>query len=320
MNLEQVSQTYKKIITEVSKTFIGQQEIIEHLLISIFSNGHCLIVGVPGLGKTILVKTLSEIFSLPFKRIQFTPDLMPSDIFGTEVLDEDLQTKKHSFRFVKGPLFSNIILADELNRTPPRTQSALLEAMAERQITVGNKTYPLSSPFIVLATQNPYESEGTYPIPDAQADRFLFSLKINYLSIEDEIKMVTKTTGEEKTNYSKICNEEDILAIQKMVREVPVSQDVISYAVKIVSMTRNSDEKDNIGQWIKHGASSRASQSLVLAGKTRALLHGRSNVSIEDIKALAHPVLRHRIIPSFNAQAENINSDQIIDKILQEVK
>ena len=320
MDIQKINQIYKDILEEISKSFIGQKEIIEHLLISIFSNGHCLIVGVPGLGKTVLVKTLSQIFSLPFKRIQFTPDLMPSDIFGTEVLEEDPTTKKHTFRFVKGPLFSNIVLADELNRTPPRTQSALLEAMAEQQITVGNKTYPLDSPFIVLATQNPYESQGTYQIPDAQADRFLFSLKIDYLSVEEEIKMVSKTTGKEQVNYSTICSEKEILTIQELVRQVPVSEEVIRYAVQIVSRTRNNDEKDPIGKLIKYGASSRASQNLILTGKARALLHGRANVAMEDIQELAYPVLRHRIIPSFPAQAENINSDQIIAKILKTLK
>lgn len=319
MDIQKIHQIYKDILKEISKSFIGQKEIIEHLLISIFSNGHCLIVGMPGLGKTVLVKTLSQIFSLPFKRIQFTPDLMPSDIFGTEVIEEDPTTKKHIFRFVKGPLFSNIILADELNRTPPRTQAALLEAMAEQQITVGNKTYPLASPFIVLATQNPYESQGTYQIPDAQADRFLFSLKIDYLSVEEEIKMVSKTTATDQENYSTICNEKEILTIQELVRQVPVSEEVIRYAVQIVSKTRNNDEKDSIGKLIKYGASSRASQNLILTGKARALLHGRANVAIEDIQELAYPVLRHRIIPSFSAQAENINSDHIIAKILKEV-
>ena len=319
MDIQKIHQIYKDILKEISKSFIGQKEIIEHLLISIFSNGHCLIVGMPGLGKTVLVKTLSQIFSLPFKRIQFTPDLMPSDIFGTEVIEEDPTTKKHIFRFVKGPLFSNIILADELNRTPPRTQAALLEAMAEQQITVGNKTYPLASPFIVLATQNPYESQGTYQIPDAQADRFLFSLKIDYLSVEEEIKMVSKTTATDQENYSTICNEKEILTIQELVRQVPVSEEVIRYAVQIVSKTRNNDEKDSIGKLIKYGASSRASQNLILTGKARALLHGRANVAIEDIQELAYHVLRHRIIPSFSAQAENINSDHIIAKILKEV-
>lgn len=316
--VEKVRKAREKLVSELGKVIIGQDDILEQIAIALFSKGHVLLMGVPGLGKTLLVKSIAEIFSLSFKRIQFTPDLMPADIFGTEVIEEEPGTGKHSFKFVKGPVFANIVLADEINRTPPKTQAALLEAMEERHVTAGGTTYDLDEPFFVLATQNPIELEGTYPLPEAQLDRFLFNVVIDYLSVEDEIKMVSQTTGRNIPDLQKIFNASEIIEIQNIVREVPVSENVVRYAVKLVAATRpNTDSApDFVSQQLRWGAGSRASQALILAGKARALLHGRYNVSIEDVKELALPVLRHRIVTNFNADAAGVTVEDIIKKLI----
>jgi MoxR-like ATPase len=316
-----VMQARKKLTDELGKVIIGQNEILEQIAIALFSKGHVLLMGVPGLGKTLLVKSIARVFSLSFKRIQFTPDLMPADIFGTEVIEEEPGTGRHTFKFVKGPVFANIVLADEINRTPPKTQAALLEAMEEKHVTAGGTTYPLDEPFFVLATQNPIELEGTYPLPEAQLDRFLFNVVIDYLPVEDEIKMVSQTTSTAVPDLQKIFNAEEIIEIQKIVREVPVSENVVRYAVNLVSASRPKTAKatDYVNKYLRWGAGSRASQALVLAGKARALLHGRYNVSIEDIKALAGPVLRHRIVTNFNADAEGITPNDIINRLVASI-
>jgi MoxR-like ATPase len=319
--VEKVKQAREKLVNELGKVIIGQDDILEQIAIALFSKGHVLLMGVPGLGKTLLVKSIAEIFSLSFKRIQFTPDLMPADIFGTEIIEEEPGTGKHSFKFVKGPIFANIVLADEINRTPPKTQAALLEAMEEKHVTAGGTTYDLDEPFFVLATQNPIELEGTYPLPEAQLDRFLFNVVIDYLSVEDEIRMVSQTTGRGAADLEKVFDAAEIMEIQQIVREVPVSENVVSYAVRLVAATRpkTASAPDFITQQLRWGAGSRASQALILAGKARALLHGRYNVSIEDVKALALPVLRHRIVTNFNADAEGITVVDIINKLLESI-
>ena len=306
---------------EIRKGIIGQDEVIEQLLITLLARGHCLLTGIPGLGKTLLVKTLAKCLSLGFKRIQFTPDLMPADVVGSEVVDEDPATGKKSFRFSAGPIFSNVVLADEINRTPPKTQASLLEAMEERQVTVSEKTRPLDAPFFVLATQNPIELEGTYPLPEAQLDRFLLNPVIDYLSEEDEIKMVGETTGVQGEESQAVLTGEDILQLQNLTRQVPAPETVVSYAVAIASASRPQSE--SCDEWtqkrVKWGAGSRGSQALILASKARAMLDGRPNASREDVKAMAKSGLRHRILPSFFAESEGLNSDGIIDHILENV-
>ena len=316
--VEKVKQAREKMVSELGKVIVGQSEILEQIAIAMFSRGHVLLMGVPGLGKTLLVKTIAEIFSLSYKRIQFTPDLMPADIFGTEVIEEEPGTGKHQFKFVKGPVFANIVLADEINRTPPKTQAALLEAMGEKHVTAGGTTYDLDDPFFVLATQNPIELEGTYPLPEAQLDRFLFNIVIDYLSTEDEVRMVSETTSTKVPQIDKIFDAQEIIEIQNIVRQVPVSENVVRYAVNLVSATRPTTDKapDFVKKHLRWGAGSRASQALILAGKARALLHGRYNVAIEDVKALAQPVLRHRIVTNFNADAEGVTVEDIIKKLL----
>ena len=306
---------------EIRKGIIGQDEVIEQLLITLLARGHCLLTGIPGLGKTLLVKTLAKCLSLGFKRIQFTPDLMPADVVGSEVVDEDPATGKKSFRFSAGPIFSNVVLADEINRTPPKTQASLLEAMEERQVTVSGETRPLDAPFFVLATQNPIELEGTYPLPEAQLDRFLLNPVIDYLSEEDEIKMVGETTGVQGEESQAVLTGEDILQLQNLTRQVPAPETVVSYAVAIASASRPQSE--SCDEWtqkrVKWGAGSRGSQALILASKARAMLDGRPNASREDVKAMAKSGLRHRILPSFFAESEGLNSDGIIDHILENV-
>lgn len=317
-----VQQARERIFTELRKVIIGQEDIIEQMAISLFARGHVLLTGVPGLGKTLLVRSIAETFSLSFKRIQFTPDLMPADIFGTEVVEEDPVSGKRSFRFVKGPIFANIVLADEINRTPPKTQAALLEAMEERQVTAAGETHSLEPPFFVLATENPIELEGTYPLPEAQLDRFLLNIYMDYLPEEDEVAMVAATTALKEDKPEAIFSGEEILELQALVRQVPVATEVIQYAVKLTKATR--PKAAGATQWtqeqIKWGAGSRASQALVLASKARALLQGRYTVAIEDIQALAQPVLRHRIIPSFQAEAEGITANDIIAELIETVK
>jgi len=304
----------KKIKKELGKVIIGQEEIIDNLLVSLFSKGHTLLIGVPGLAKTLIIKTLSDVIDLSFNRIQFTPDLMPSDITGTEIIEEDKLTGKRSFRYVKGPIFSNIILADEINRTPPKTQSALLEAMQEHKVTAVGNVYELPNPFFVLATQNPIEQEGTYPLPEAQLDRFMFNLWLTYPTIEQEKEIIKSTTSDYVPELNKVINKEEILIFQDLIRKIPIADNVIEYAVNFVNSTRPGklEKLNNLVNW---GAGPRATQNLVLAAKTYAIMNGRFTPVIDDIKKFLVPVLRHRIIPSFNAEAEGINSVEIIDII-----
>ncbi len=315
--VEQLSSKVKTLKKEIAKVIVGQDEIIDNLLISLLARGHCLLVGVPGLAKTLLIKTLAEVLDLSFSRIQFTPDLMPSDITGTEIIEEDQTTKKRAFRFVKGPVFANIILADEINRTPPKTQSALLEAMQEHKVTAAGVTYSLPEPFFVLATQNPIEQEGTYPLPEAQLDRFMFNLWLDYPSFEEEIEIIRTTTADNKFNLSKVISGEEIIGYQNLVKRVPVSENVIEFAVKVVKATRpGNNEVKFIDEWVSWGAGPRASQYLILAAKTKAIVDGRFTPNLDDVKSALIPVLRHRIIPSFNAEADGLTSLDIIDKLL----
>jgi len=320
--LNNIKNARERIQNELSKVIIGQETIIEQMIIGLMARGHALLTGVPGLGKTLLVKSIAQTFSLSFKRIQFTPDLMPADILGTEVVEEDKTTGKRLFRFVHGPIFANIVLADEINRTPPKTQAALLESMEERQVTAAGQTFSLEPPFFVLATQNPIELEGTYPLPEAQLDRFLLNVVMDYLPEEDEIRMVTETTAVQKESPQQVFSPEEILEIQNWVRQVPVSEHVVSYAVRLAAATRPSLESspDFVKDQVKWGAGSRASQALILAGKARALLNSRYTVAIEDVQALANPVLRHRLIPNFHAEAEGITADSLIRRLLDTVK
>jgi MoxR-like ATPase len=316
---ERVSQGRTRILAEIRKVIVGQDEVIDQVLMALFTGGHCLITGVPGLAKTLLIKTVAQILDLSFKRIQFTPDLMPADITGTEVLDEE--GGHRSLRFVKGPIFAQILLADEINRTPPKTQAALLEAMQEYHVTAAGRAYPLEPPFFVLATQNPIELEGTYPLPEAQLDRFMFNIVMTYLSEDEEVRVVTNTTGVETHTPSRIFSGSDILEIQRLVRQVIVAEEVARYAVRLVDASRPGRQSDHqfIREWVKWGAGLRASQALILAGKARALILGRYHVSVADIQALARPVLRHRVIPNFYAESERITADNIVERLLEAV-
>jgi MoxR-like ATPase len=307
------SAKFQELKNEIGKVIIGQDEVVNNLLISIFSNGHSLLIGLPGLAKTLLVKTISEVLDLKFNRIQFTPDLMPGDITGFEILDEN-----RNFRFVRGPLFANIILADEINRTPPKTQAALLEAMQEKSITAGGKLHKLDAPFFVLATQNPIEQEGTYPLPEAQLDRFMFNLILDYPSYLEELEVIKTTTSGKQTELQKIMHSADILQFQELVRKVPVPDNVMEYAVKLVSKTRPSSEftTQMVKDYISYGAGPRAGQFLILGAKCRALSKGKFSPDIEDVKAIAIPVLRHRIIKNYKAEAENMQVETIINSLL----
>lgn len=318
--LIKLAEAYNKINQEIKKVIIGQQEIIDQLLITLFSRGHCLIVGVPGLAKTLLISTLAQVLELKFSRIQFTPDLMPSDITGTEIIEEDISSGKKSFRFVKGPVFANIILADEINRTPPKTQAALLEAMQEHRVTAAGETYILPEPFFVLATQNPIEQEGTYPLPEAQLDRFMFNLWMNYPNFSEEMEIVKSTTSDYLPQLNKVMNAEEILSYQDAIRKIPVADNVIEYAVRLVEHTRpnNPDSPDYIKNWINWGAGPRASQYLILGAKTRAALQGRFTPAIEDVKQCTLPVLRHRLVTNFNAEAEGVDTLHIIEKLMSD--
>ncbi|MFN6201968.1 MAG: AAA family ATPase [Acidobacteriota bacterium] len=309
------------LLREIRKAIIGQDEVVEQVLISLFVGGHSIITGVPGLAKTLLVKTISSVLDLSFKRIQFTPDLMPADITGTEVIEEDRTTGKRVLQFIKGPIFANIILADEINRTPPKTQSALLEAMQEGNVTVQGVTYPLPRPFFVLATQNPIEMEGTYPLPEAQLDRFMFNVRIGYLPVEDEIAVVRMTTSPQDLNFERMMTADEIMAFQRLVRKVPAAETVTRYAVNLVGTSRPGSPQapDFVNRWVTWGGSLRASQFLVLAGKARAILHGRVNVSCDDIRAMAAPVLRHRILLNFQAESERVDSDEVIRRLIEAV-
>ncbi len=313
--------TFEAIKKEIAKVIIGQDEIIEQLLISLLARGHCLLVGVPGLAKTLIIKTLAEVLDLKFSRIQFTPDLMPSDITGTEIIEDDRIQGTKSFRFVKGPIFANILLADEINRTPPKTQSALLEAMQEHHVTAAGQKYILEEPFFVLATQNPIEQEGTYPLPEAQLDRFMFNLWLDYPSEKQEEEIVKSTTSMYSPSIQHILGKEEILFFQDLVRRVPVADNVVSYAVNLVTHTRPKDSKapQFIKDWLNWGAGPRASQYLILAAKTRAVLDGRNSPDIEDVRKAVGPVLRHRLVLNFNAEADNVSAIQIIEKLLQSI-
>ncbi len=319
--VERMKAGREKIVRELRKVIVGQDDVIQEVLIALFAGGHSLITGVPGLAKTLLIKTIADITQLSFGRIQFTPDLMPADVIGTEVVEEDPLTGRRRLKFVKGPVFANILLADEINRTPPKTQSALLEAMEEQQVTAGGVTYKMDAPFFVLATQNPIELEGTYPLPEAQLDRFMFKIMIDYLPEDEEIAVVDNTTGVASANVEPLLTSQDILDFQHIVRQVPVAEEVTRFAVRLVAASRpaNSSAPDFVHKWVSWGAGLRASQFLVLGGKVRALLNGRFHVSYEDIRALAHPVMRHRIIVNFHAHAERIDTSQVIDRLLAAV-
>lgn len=315
-----LNRKYSELRKEVAKVIVGHDSIIDQIIIAILSRGHCLLVGVPGLAKTLLVKTLSEVLELKFSRIQFTPDLMPSDIIGTEIIEEDVTTGSKGFKFIRGPVFANMILADEINRTPPKTQSALLEAMQEHRVTAAGITYTLDEPFYVLATQNPIEHEGTYPLPEAQLDRFMFNVWLDYPTPAEESDIIKYTTSMYVPKLEIVLNKEEIITLQDLVRRVPVADNVIEYTVNIVSKTRpnNSNAPQYIKDWISWGAGPRASQYLILGAKTKAILDGRYTPEIEDIKKVARPVLRHRLITNFNAEADGIKTIDIIDRILGE--
>jgi MoxR-like ATPase len=311
----------KRIDTEIRKIIVGQDNVVDQVMMSMLSGGNSIITGVPGLAKTLLIATIAKVLTLDFKRIQFTPDLMPADITGTEIIEESKVTGKRERIFVKGPIFSNIVLADEINRTPPKTQSALLEAMQERSVTIEGHTYPLDPPFYVLATQNPIELEGTYPLPEAQLDRFMFNIVIGYLSEEDEIKVVNQTTAMRTVEFQKTIGGAEIIEFQKLVRRMPVAESVTRYAVQLARTSRPSGDNppDFVKQYVNYGASLRASQFLVLGAKACALMKGRYNVAVEDIQMLAYPVFRHRILCNFHAESEGITSETIIRKLLETV-
>ena len=318
--IEEFKNAYKEIIQQIEKVIIGQRLIIDELLISLFSKGHCLLIGVPGLAKTLLISTLSRILDLKFSRIQFTPDLMPSDITGTEILEEDRTTGKKRFRFIRGPVFANIILADEINRTPPKTQAALLQAMQEHEVSASGSTFKLDEPFFVLATQNPIEQEGTYPLPEAQLDRFMFNVWIDYPSKEEEIQIVQTTTGNYNPQLKQVIDAHKIIELQQLVRRVPVADLVINYAVELVRKTRPDYplSPSFVKDWISWGAGPRASQYLIIGAKSRCILEGRTTPDLDDIRAVAKPVLRHRIVTNFNAEADGVNTVKIIDQLLQQ--
>ena len=317
--VERLATSRQRILDELRKVIVGQDGVIEQVLIALFTGGHCLLTGVPGLAKTRLIKTLADILDLRFRRIQFTPDLMPADITGTEVLDESSGHRR--LTFVEGPIFAQILLADEINRTPPKTQAALLEAMQEHHVTAAGRTYPLGQPFFVLATQNPIELEGTYPLPEAQLDRFMFNVVIRYLSEDDEVRVVTATTGDDTPLLSRVMDGEEILAAQRLVRRVPVAEEVARYAVRLVDASRPGQPgaPEFVGKWVKWGASLRASQALVLGGKARALIDGRYAVSVGDVRALAPAILRHRVVTNFYAESDGVDADQIVARLLDTV-
>jgi MoxR-like ATPase len=319
--VERLKLGYRRILQELRKVIIAQDAVVEQVMISMMVGAHSMITGVPGLAKTLLIKTLASVLDLRFKRIQFTPDLMPADITGTDIIQEDVSTGRRELVFVKGPIFANILLADEINRTPPKTQAALLEAMEEFQVTVQGQTYRMDRPFFVLATQNPIELEGTYPLPEAQLDRFMFNIIIDYLDEEDELGVVTATTANQQVDLTRSVTGEDILEYQTLVRCVPVPESVARYAVSLVRASR-PDPNGGLGfvkEWVNWGASLRASQYLVLGAKARALLNGRFNASIEDIQALAYPVMRHRILTNFHAESQRVTRDEIIRRLLEAV-
>jgi MoxR-like ATPase len=320
--VEEIGRNKQEILSEIRKVIVGQEKVIEEVLIALFCKGHCLLVGVPGLAKTLLVSTLAGIMELEFNRVQFTSDLMPSDITGTDVLEEEIGGKRRSFRFIRGPIFTHILLADEINRTPPKTQAALLQAMQEYKVTAGGVTYALDLPFFVLATQNPIEQEGTYPLPEAQLDRFMLNITIDYPPFEQEMEIVATTTSAYRPDLKKVINREKIIRMQDLVRKVPASSHVIGYAVKLVRASRppGTEALPFVREWVEWGAGPRASQYLILAAKARAVMNRRYVASVEDIKAVAPSILGHRIITNFKAQAEGIRSFHVIERLLEEVK
>lgn len=305
---------------EMSKVIIGQQEVLDQLLIAILAQGHCLLEGVPGLAKTLMVATLARCLKLQFNRIQFTPDLMPTDITGTEVIQEDRSTGQRAFKFLRGPIFANVVLADEINRTPPKTQAALLEAMQERQVTIGGQRHTLPAPFFVLATQNPIEQEGTYPLPEAQQDRFMFKVFVKYPSYQDEYRIVESTTAQTHHDLRETLSGDEILELQQLIRRIPAAPHVIHYALRLVRGTRvyEGESHDFVLEWVSWGAGPRGAQYLLLGAKARAAMAGRFHVTIDDIRAVAHPVLRHRVITNFNAESSGVSSDKVIDRLLHE--
>jgi MoxR-like ATPase len=319
--IERLRGAREEIGRELSKVIVGQQGVIEELLLALFAGGHCLITGAPGLAKTLLVQSVADLFRLEFKRIQFTPDLMPADITGTEILEQNEEGQR-SMVFVKGPIFANVILADEINRTPPKTQSALLEAMQEHQVTAAGRRYTLDEPFFVLATQNPIEMEGTYPLPEAQLDRFMFNVFVDYLPEDDEVAVVTQTTSNSKEKLQSMFSGEDLQKFQTAVRSVPIAEDVARYAVRIAAASRPGESTcpDFINEWVNWGAGLRAGQYLVLGAKAHALLNGQSHVSVENIRKVAHPTLRHRILVNYRAEADGISVDHVVDKLLETVQ
>jgi len=315
--VQKLTDAYRRIAGELSKVIVGQQQVLEELLISMFARGHCLLVGVPGLAKTLMIRTLADALSLQFSRIQFTPDLMPADITGTEVIQEDKLAGSRSLKFLRGPIFANVVLADEINRTPPKTQAALLEAMQEHQVTAGGEKHRLPEPFFVLATQNPIEAEGTYPLPEAQLDRFMFHVKVDYPTEDEELEIVKRTTTHTHADVVRTLTAEEILRLHAIVRKVPIADHVARYAIQFARLTRNRpDSPDFVKDYVTWGAGPRASQYLVLGAKARAVLQGRFFVSVEDIQAVALPVLRHRIITNFNAEAEGLGPDDIVKKLI----
>ena len=313
LQLDQLKKQFTTLKNEIAKVIVGQDQVVEELILSIFCKGHVLLVGVPGLAKTLLVKTISEALGLNFSRIQFTPDLMPSDIIGADILDEN-----RNFKFIKGPIFSNVILADEINRTPPKTQAALLEAMQERSVTAGGKQYELDKPFFVLATQNPIEQEGTYPLPEAQLDRFMFNLKVDYPSFNEEVEIVKNTTSNTNNSVSEVLSSSEILRIQNLIRQIPVADNVVEYAVKLVAKTRPDSDfaPEDVKKYLSWGAGPRASQFLVLAAKCHAAINGKYSPDIEDVKAISYPVLRHRIVRNYKAEAEGMSVEKLIHSLL----
>ena len=318
--VEEIKGARERINAELAKVIIGQQDVIEHMLIAILSGGHCLVTGAPGLAKTLLVKSLAQVFNVKFQRIQFTPDLMPADITGTEILQQTGHDRRMTF--VKGPIFANMILADEINRTPPKTQAAMLEAMQEHHVTAAGVCYPLSEPFFVFATQNPIEMEGTYPLPEAQLDRFMFNVSIGYLQEDDEVAVVCQTTTMEPEAIEPVFSGDDLLRFHNVVRRVPIAEDVVRYAVRLAAASRPgaANAPDFVNEWVTWGAGLRASQYMVLGAKARALLEGRAHVSFDDIRALAHPVLRHRVLINYRAEAEGVIVDHLVDRILKSIK
>jgi MoxR-like ATPase len=318
--LKQLNESRDIMLKEVGKVIVGQEQIIEQLMMTLLARGHCLLVGVPGLAKTLLISTMARMLDLKFSRIQFTPDLMPSDITGTEIAEEDRATGRRSFKFIKGPVFANIVLADEINRTPPKTQAALLQAMQEHEVTAAGETYKLEEPFFVLATQNPIEQEGTYPLPEAQLDRFMFNLWVDYPTLKEEQQIVKNTTSATAHSVTKVLNAQQIANLQDLVRRVPVADNVVEYAVKLVRKTRpGSDEAPKfVKDYVSWGCGPRASQYLILGAKTRAALHGRPTPEIDDVRAVALPVLRHRLVPNFTAEADGMKAEHLVEKLLAE--